>query len=109
MATATQAHTPGPWEAYNGHDRKLGSFAILGPQPLHGASTVICRTSDDTPLDAANAALVAAAPALLAALSDLLLEGGEVGFYATYEGRRAAERAQEAIAQARGLDTHRTT
>lgn len=66
-------HTPGPWESYNGHDRKLGSFAILGPQPIHGASTVIARTSGDTPLDKVNADLIAAAPSMLAVLN-LLLE-----------------------------------
>jgi hypothetical protein len=37
---------------------------------------------------------------VLAALKRLLFEGGEVGFYATEEGRKAARLAEEAIAKA---------
>ena len=99
--TARAQHTPGPWEAYNGHDRKLGSWAILGPEPVaNRASQVICRTSDDGLIDAANACLIASAPALLAALEALLNEHR----LCVPLGSAAAREADAAIRQAHGND-----
>ena len=69
---STATYASGPWEAYNGHDGKLGSWVILAPAAVRGgASQVVFRTSDDTPLDAANAHLGAAAPTMLAALEGI--------------------------------------
>lgn len=72
-------HTPGPWEAYNGHDRALGSWAILAPQPVANRATqVICRTSDDAPADAANAQLIAASPEMFDALMAILMDEEDI-------------------------------
>jgi hypothetical protein len=65
----TANHTPGPWEI-----ALTNNHCILGPSPT-GLCVVACLPHDGTqlPNTAANAALMAAAPALLAALEECLL------------------------------------
>jgi hypothetical protein len=59
-------HTPGPWEAYDGHDHALGHWLVLTEDHV-----VVCDTLFDGPTHEANARLIAAAPDLLAALIDI--------------------------------------
>ena len=60
-------HTPGPWRVF-GYD--------IGTSPDETLA-VVCAMDDNT--DDANAALIAAAPDLLAALADLLADAVEMG------------------------------
>jgi len=60
-------HTPGPWRVF-GYD--------IGTSPDETLA-VVCAMDDNT--DDANAALIAAAPDLLAALADLLADAVQMG------------------------------
>ena len=86
-------HTPGPWAWYQGGNHR----ALV--QPGVDGRVLMVRSSDGYPSDA-NAALIAAAPALLRHLA-LILEVGERNDYETY---RAAVReiARAALAKAEG-------
>lgn len=59
-------HTPGPWKA----DRQHNFFSICAGD--EDAPNLIAETLDDTPLDEANARLIAEAPALLLCLSQII-------------------------------------
>ncbi len=69
----TQTHTPGPWvikEYDNGHTGEFGLHGIFtdsheGPQQTPIVASIWGKTLEESD---ANAALVAAAPAMLAAL-----------------------------------------
>lgn len=61
-------HTPGPW--------KVGTGWVMGPENQKGAP--IC-TIGVSPVDDANARLIAAAPDLLAALKDIIENAVSVG------------------------------
>jgi hypothetical protein len=93
-------HTPGPW-------RDNGPFGfgrhIEGP----GGLNIAVSYSGDTPEGVANAALIAAAPAMLAALEAItehyraLVACGDCGNWDP-EAEPVVQRARDAIAKARG-------
>ncbi len=69
------AHTPGPWTAFNAdyqaiHEDSLLPIFVVGPREFHTVAQVRAGNDDDgLPAEtAANAALIATAPDLLAAL-----------------------------------------
>ena len=87
------SHTPGPWDVYPGTragiDTKDGSFSIV----VAGYDDDECGIWGRTNAEAeANARLIAAAPDLLEALSELLAE---------------AEDIFVCMADATGIDRHR--
>ena len=76
------AHTPGPWFAFNADYQGRSDEApifVIGPQEFHTVARVRAGCHDDdlpaqTP---ANAALIAAAPDLLAGLKWIVERDGE--------------------------------
>ena len=110
--TTTAQHTPGPWqmsrqEYDNTHSTDLSIYA---PVPPHNNPKSICRVYGEGGLSAiieerdANAALIAAAPELLAALkfcaAALEAEAGKL--YAAH-----LEQARAAIAKTTGREVLR--
>ena len=102
MNTKKAKHTPGPWRIQDEYD---GTLPIDGWSEQAEESCEICRVSLDM-LDeqerAANAALIAAAPELLAALETLInlqdgIDDGGEGITAEDWGT-----ARAAIAAAKG-------
>lgn len=65
-------HTPGPWT--QGRVGETQCFDLIGPNVTGRGQEVVgtLRASQSTTIDAANAALIAAAPELLAALQNLV-------------------------------------
>jgi hypothetical protein len=70
------AHTPGPWDFGPGYEPGKSTFDLYGPG---GRQVIACASYENMWLatynpitDAANARLIAAAPELLEALTDLL-------------------------------------
>ena len=84
-------HTPGPWNR------------IKGDRNVYSASGTVCKTpaiiggGSAAANWEANARLIAAAPDLLEALSEIINDGGK--FVMTHETHR---KARAAIAKARG-------
>jgi len=103
-SNVTTMHTPGPWQAYAGHDDQfLDEPLILRPLGRGVPDEAVARVIDtgNQKTTDANARLIAAAPALLEALQALLPESWEPGDY--LESRTAAlAKARAAIAQATG-------
>jgi hypothetical protein len=106
MPTTQTQHTPGPWEVirHNDDTAEIVSYAE------EGFATVLLARDPDFPLRPADAALMAAAPKLLAALRDLL---SAVRIVSTRKGRLysgdvlaveqwAVDAARAAIAEAEG-------
>lgn len=93
-------HTPGPWRL----ERYENSVCGIGARVVSADGRTIC---DDEPyypkaVNEHDAALIAAAPALLAALVDLLTIANERGAkLGLDEGGPVLENARAAIAQAR--------
>lgn len=93
-------HTPGPWVVTNGYQVwKDGRNALLSPRicSLKSAATPVEQVSRDEM--AANAALIAAAPDMLAALREAVQAHGPFG-----DDSRPAwwQAACDAIARAEG-------
>lgn len=94
----TTKHTPGPWTTDGEeHDCRIEVCAHVSRPGRPGNEVLICQVCvDDGYVDSAgraNARLIAAAPALLAALEDICDNGLSSGWWAT---------ARAAIAAARG-------
>ncbi len=68
MTTTTTTHTPGPWLVF---DDLPGGFDIICPDQTGTVAHVAARRPGEEEIERANAALIAAAPDLLAALKDL--------------------------------------
>ena len=85
-------HTPGPWNIRRG---KHGTD-VLGYDPKRGDIAVATIDRHDTE---ANARLIAAAPALLEALEDMLFAHAARGLLQEC----AHNKARAAIAQAKGV------
>ena len=66
-------YTPGPWEVYDGHDGQLGHYNIDAEGAPGTPKQIVAFTVDHRKVDEANARLIAAAPAMLAALERCLL------------------------------------
>ena len=66
--------TPGPWMSNKHHSFGNDSFVITGANSE--LTPFICRVSADTPEDEANARLIAAAPELIATLTDAVEDAG---------------------------------
>lgn len=95
----TQTHTPGPWhnnggriEAQNAYTNEARVIAIVG------------AVNKQTPKDTANTRLIAAAPALLAALEAALdcYSNMITDDYGRGLDRPIREQMEQAIAQAKG-------
>lgn len=93
------AHTPGPWSVGPGPATSSG-LAVLSST---GATVALCKhTPAPNMIDSeceANAALIAAAPAMLAALQLIVAERGHWG---TLDGTQELAAAEAAIAAATG-------
>lgn len=85
-------HTPGEWriDLHSAHDKMI---PIAGRGP--GQIAFVDQDDIDTDEAAANAALIAAAPDLLAALEDIVRHGHARGYL-------ILERARAAIRKAKG-------
>lgn len=108
--SAPTKHTAGPWTLTTvptdiGSCHKIGTF----PGPHHRPENYACVYADTIRIGIdeatpraqellANARLIAAAPDLLAALQEMLLQHGVRG------GDGASQQAREAIAKALGAD-----
>ena len=93
-------HTPGPWTAIvklnNGHWRVVKRW-YGKPEPV-----AAIRSSSTVGRESANAALIAAAPDLLAALQMFLEQYGSDGTDPDRESRPEIKAARAAIRKARG-------
>ena len=91
-------HTPGPWTAYN----RIGN-RILQTWRVSCDEGGICQLDDSRTGDqqVANAHLIAAAPALLASLRELV-DRIDVVLYSGYVGSERINAARAAIAVATG-------
>lgn len=93
-------HTPGPWKAMDCYDyATVESVTEDGRMVLREICTCLIDTDEESGSeeeDRANAYLIAAAPALLAACQEALRELKELGF----ERGRAIEALEAAIALA---------
>ena len=93
-------HTPGPWLAtqtyFFGHD----SWQITGENG--DTNPFLCRVTDSTPDYEANARLIAAAPELLAELSNLLARIEASPTLLPHISADARNAARAAIAKATG-------
>ena len=105
----TDQHTPGPWKAL---PPSRGFVCVIAPTTSEKCGPLeICAIGDVSRVDIANAALIAAAPALLAALTELhrLVEvtdnivetSDRYGIYHN-DMMDALDAAEVAIKQARG-------
>lgn len=98
-------HTPGPWEAVT-FDDEYG-HVIIGPSGDERIAVVNGNVSADEA--DANACLIAAAPALLAALESFVVNVDAGSLIINPEDRRETEwdvaNARAAIRQARGETT----
>ena len=99
-------HTPGPWHVTEGIDRFYNGEWIRAGNMRTGDLVAVCNDFNQHNRDAereANARLIAAAPDLLQALTDLL---EATNYHAkvelTHKLAGARERAQSAIAKATG-------
>lgn len=99
-------HTPGPWKT-----KDMVTGWIVGPGTIDGPSYVadVHRHTDGmTDAEAeANAALVSAAPEMLAAL-EAMLRAHEDGTFGV-DGEQGRTLARDAVAKARGDATHKPT
>lgn len=102
----TTKYTPGPWKAYNAiGGRILNRWHIKGSN--HNSLTSV-HAQDSSEEEAANALLIAAAPALAEALRQALetlqsiaSEEGDVAFWNDGgEGRKACNSARHALQNA---------
>ncbi len=103
-------HTPGPWTAVDPVDEPdVLCHEIVGPTSGHPLATVWTDYYAVAPIPEheANARLIAAAPALLEALEGLLNEALGQGWYGPRltAWSEAVQKAQEAVAAARGTAT----
>ena len=112
------AHTPGPWFAFNADYQGRSDEApifVIGPQEFHTVAKVRAGCHDDdlpaqTPT---NAALIAAAPDLLAALEAMVapfatITDGTLSQYENVPQPRAILQARAAIAKAKAKAMERT-
>lgn len=101
------AHTPGPWKVNGSYARKTSNYdktyrlAVLGPTQKTGTPTTAYGVGDTSDEARANANLIAAAPDLLRALKDALVEIevnhdgiGAVVDVLEAQGRAAIEKAE---------------
>ena len=97
MITDKQTHTPGPWYV-------VASGICASPTPQSGALYIawhnVSSSYRDSGEQAANARLIAAAPALLEALKSLMGRFERTG--EAWMGDPAMQQARAAIAQAEG-------
>jgi hypothetical protein len=91
------AHTPGPWTVENKLNRDWSPTLVVGGE--HGVLIADCGMTllVPTPVASANARLIAAAPALLAALRDIVAACQKAGVAIVDQSR-----GRDAIAQAEG-------
>ena len=106
------SYTPGPWEVHGDCTKQTfyvhGANAICDIRRGAGSKHGDSRFSRSPAEDEANARLIAAAPDLLEALEDLLLECGlacQMGGWNGTTTIRSMERSRAAIAKARGQCT----
>jgi hypothetical protein len=106
MITDKQTHTPGPWYV-------VASGICASPTPQSGALYIawhnVSSSYRDSGEQAANARLIAAAPAMLEALrrsvpwlGKLIADGGHLNSVAPNDAVGAMHQAEAAIAQAEG-------
>ena len=127
VATNKAQHTPGPWKAFEYREDSTGELVIgvgtdYPPGQLgDGSRSIVTMTGgyytrpgefhkpEAAPINRANAHLVAAAPDLLAALRDILLDmaANESNGLSVKSARKWASvhRARAAIARATGSTT----
>ena len=97
MSSAT-GHTPGPWSVTGRHG---GSTTLVCREDDDGAMTCIAQVEPITS-EQANARLIAAAPALLAALEELVAERSPGGYHDDLNDTYGLELARAAISEAQG-------
>ena len=104
-------HTPGPWRIVADDDPISGDVSVVGPQhvcgengPTQYIATLHGYTDDSVEFNSTNAALVSAAPDLLAALKALHLQAlqSTVNSQSNEWGQEALHMALHAIAKAEG-------
>ncbi len=91
-------HTPGPWTMMEQVERKPGEVRMWWEVHAFAPNGIGSKHIAHIP-DEENARLIAAAPALLAALESLVLSAGDVGYRMDLPSALSAARA--AIAKAR--------
>ncbi|RYG87651.1 MAG: hypothetical protein EON59_06780 [Alphaproteobacteria bacterium] len=98
----TGGHTPGPWKL----GERRGDYVAIDAPSHTGLADVVWHMEDDricgdpSPCQQANARLIAAAPDLLKALTDVLNTSGARAEYHAFKYADAIERAEAAIARA---------
>ena len=101
-------HTPGPWmvESDGKEDATVTAFTAVHHNPVYICRVygegVLARAGDSTEERAANAALIASAPDLLAALRELLSECIDTDGSLLRPTQYVVDRASAAIAKAEG-------
>lgn len=99
----TTKHTPGPWE-WIGDNLEAGSDDVLrvgDDGKEYGMHSAVLFESEDPEQAAANRALIAASPDLLAALTLMTNEMRGLGLVSPY-AQRVVSQAAAAIAKATG-------
>lgn len=89
-----ESHTPGPWTVLDGGER---GFDIAHDD---GRGRVVANTDNVDMTDECNARLIAAAPDLLDALQEAIIQLRT--FFPTYESIDPLSRYVEAVAKATG-------
>jgi hypothetical protein len=95
-------HTKGPWTHKPVQAKDSYVHSMIGPESElrdgHGMGAALRRVDDAE--SAANAALMAAAPELLAALKEMVGAGHMCDWFETLHGADALKQARAAIARA---------
>lgn len=65
-------NTPGPWISYTGHDGQFKYQPYIMSQPDGDSLPIVVAVIQDTEQRDANAAIIAAAPDILAALESIM-------------------------------------
>lgn len=100
-------HTPGPWKIFDGWGSSQHDPIIVDSIPDVGGKCVancICHISATNDDAAANARLIASAPDLLDALSEVIewIAGWDPNFTLDREWPQTREKVRAAIAKAKG-------